>query len=75
MCLKSVGIPQNMYQKTVRIHKCVKIVSTCHTIMCQYSVIIPLSDTFQTRFGHQKQRSLGNIISKKTVGILSQVNI
>ena len=64
MCQKSVGIAKNMYQKTVGIHKCVKIVSTCHT-MCQNSVILPLSDTFQTHLGHQKQRSLGNIVNRK----------
>ena len=54
-----------MYQKTVRIHKCVQIVSTCRTIMCQNSVILLLSDTFPTHFHHQKQRSLGNIVSRK----------
>ena len=69
MCHKSVGIVQKMCQKSVRIFKCVKIVSTCCMKMCQKSVILLPSDTFLTHFQHQTWNILGNIGSKK----LSQI--
>ena len=50
-----------MYQKSVRIHKCVKTLSTCCTKMYQKSVILLPSDTFLTHFHHQTWSILGNI--------------
>ena len=61
MCQKSVGIVKKMYQKSVRIHKCVKTPSTCCTKMYQKSVILLPSDTFLTHFHHQTWSILGNI--------------
>ena len=65
MCQKSVGINPKMYQKSVGIHKCVKIVSNYCTKMCQNSVIFLPSDTFLTHFQQKTWRVSGNIATKK----------
>ena len=53
ICQKSVGKVQKIYQKSVSLHKCVIIVSTCCTKLCHKTVIFPHSDTFLTHFHHQ----------------------
>ena len=71
MCQKSVQIVQKMYQKSVRIHNCVKIVSNCCTKMCQLSVISLHSDTFPT----PDMKYFRKHWQQKTVTNLSKVNI